>query len=157
MDEEIINRNKNINRGFRKLVVWQEAIELYVFEKNKIRKLKDVPFKVRAQVEDSIFSCHSNIAEGYGRRYLKENIQFNNVALASLAENYSQLFALYSSDDLDMDWFNDFDNRHFSLENKLINFIKSQINQIKNSNEWHDDFIVREFIEKYGENGGLED
>ena len=67
MDERLLNRNRNINRGFRKLVVWQEAIELYVFVKEKIKKLNQVPFKVKAQVEDSIYSCHSNIAEEYSR------------------------------------------------------------------------------------------
>ena len=76
MDEKLLNRNRNNNRGFRKLIVWQEAIELYVFVKKKIRKLNEVPFKVKAQVEDSIYSCHSNIAEGYSRRSIKEYIQF---------------------------------------------------------------------------------
>lgn len=61
MNEEIINRNKNINRGYRKLVVWKEAVELYVFVKTRVRSLKNVPYKVKAQVEDSAFSCHSNI------------------------------------------------------------------------------------------------
>ena len=61
MNKEIINRNKNINRGYRKLIVWQEAIELYVFVKKKMRKLKEVPYKIKAQVEDSAFSCPSNI------------------------------------------------------------------------------------------------
>ena len=28
MDEELLNRNKNINRGYRKLEVWKEAVEL---------------------------------------------------------------------------------------------------------------------------------
>lgn len=28
----ILERNKNLNRGFRKLNVWREAIELYAFE-----------------------------------------------------------------------------------------------------------------------------
>lgn len=62
MNHEIINRNKNINRGYRKLEVWQEAIEFYVFVKKKVRKLNEVPFKIRAQVEDSAYSCPSNIA-----------------------------------------------------------------------------------------------
>lgn len=35
MDEELLNRNKNINRGFRKLEVWKEAVELYVFVTKK--------------------------------------------------------------------------------------------------------------------------
>ena len=97
MDEEFLNRNRNINRGFRKLEVWKEAIELYVFVKNKIRTLDSVPFKIKAQVEDSIFSVHSNIAEGYSRRSLKEYIQFVNIAISSLAENYSQILALVTS------------------------------------------------------------
>jgi four helix bundle protein len=74
MDEIIINRSKNINRGYRKLEVWQNSINLYVFVKNKIRELNNPPYKLRAQVEDSIFSCPSNIAEGYSRRGLKENM-----------------------------------------------------------------------------------
>ena len=37
MDDEILERNKNLNRGFRKLKVWREAIDLYVFEKKVLR------------------------------------------------------------------------------------------------------------------------
>jgi len=39
--------------------------------------------------------------EGYSRRGLKENIQFNNIALSSLAENYSQVFSLFEGNDID--------------------------------------------------------
>jgi len=120
MDAELLNRNKNINRGFRKLEVWNEAINLYVFVKDKVRDLKEVPFKVRAQVEDSAYSCHSNIAEGYSRRSLKEYIQFINISLSSLAENYSQIFALHSGGDIDRIWFDEYDKKHYSLENKLV-------------------------------------
>lgn len=124
MDEELLNRNKNINRDYRKLEVWTEAMELYVFVKNKIRTLNKVPFKIKEQVEDSIFSVHSNIAEGYNRRSLKEYIQFVNIAWASLAENYSQIIAFYSSKDIDKKWFDDYDKKHYSFENKLIQLIK---------------------------------
>lgn len=31
--QKYLNKNKNINRGFRDLVVWQEAIKLFVFTK----------------------------------------------------------------------------------------------------------------------------
>jgi four helix bundle protein len=148
MDEELINRNKNINRGFRKLEVWKEAIELYVFVKFKIRSLVEVPFKVRAQVEDSIFSVHSNIAEGHCRRSIKENIQFVNIALSSLAENYSQIFALLSSSDIEREWFDEYDKKHYSLENKLIQFNKKMITKL-DKNEWNNDYIIRELIEKY--------
>ena len=152
MSDEIINRNKNINRGFRKLEVWQEAIALYVFVKEKTRSIDSVPFKIKAQVEDSIFSCHSNIAEGYCRRSLKESIQFNNIALSSLGENYSQVYALFMARDIDVEWFNQYDLKHYSIENKLINYNKSQINQLKNKSEWRDDYILREIIERYEPN-----
>ncbi len=149
MDEELLNRNKNINRGYRKLEVWKEAIELYVFVTKKVRTLESVPFKVRAQVEDSIFSVHSNIAEGYSRRSLKEYIHFINISLSSLAENYSQTFALVSSDDIKKDWFNEYDMKHYSLENKLIQMNKIMISKI-DKNEWKNDYVIRELVEKYG-------
>ena len=149
MNEEIINRNKNINRGYRKLDIWKESIELYVFVKTKIRNLKDVPYKVRAQVEDSALSCPSNIAEGYSRRGLKENIQFNTIALASLAENYTQILALTEGADIEKSWFDEYDSKQYSLENKLINYNKSQIVLLKNNIEWRNDYVVREIIEKY--------
>lgn len=152
INEEIINRNKNINRGFRKLEVWKEAIELFAFVKKRQNNLKTVSFKVNAQVEDSIFSVHSNFAEGYSRRYLKVTIQFNSIALTSLAENYSQNFALLVSEDIDREWFDEYDSKHYSLENKLINYNKSQIIQLKEKSDWRNDYIVREMIEKYGVN-----
>jgi four helix bundle protein len=148
MDEEIKNRYKNINRGFRKLEVWNEAIDLYVFVKDKVRNLSGVPFKVRAQVEGSAYSCHSNIAEGYSRRSLKEYIQFINISLSSLAENYSQIFALYSSSDIDRKWFDEFDKKHYSLENKLIQMNKVMITKV-DQNVWKNDYILKEIVEKY--------
>ncbi len=36
--EIYVEKNKNINRGFRKLEVWKEAIELYAFVKKIIRR-----------------------------------------------------------------------------------------------------------------------
>ncbi|MCH8170953.1 MAG: four helix bundle protein [Bacteroidetes bacterium] len=80
IDKELLNRNKNINRGYRKLIVWNEAIELFVFVKKKLNTLKSISFKVKAQIEDSIFSVHSNIAEGHCRRHLKENGLMNMIS-----------------------------------------------------------------------------
>ena len=33
--DDLIERNKNINRGYRKLTVWKEAIDLYVYIKSR--------------------------------------------------------------------------------------------------------------------------
>jgi four helix bundle protein len=149
MDENIKNRNKNINRGFRKLDIWNEAIELYAFVKQRLNITNTISLKVKAQIESSIFSVHSNIAEGYSRRYLKENIQFNNIALASLGENYSQIYALLISNDIDKKWFNEYDIKHYSLENKMLNYNKKQIALLKEKSDWKDDYMINELIIKY--------
>ncbi len=140
IDEVRVNRNKNINRGYRKLEVWKEAIDLFVFVKEKLNSMSTISYKVKAQIEDSVFSVHSNIAEGHCRRFLKENIQFNTIALASLGENYSQIFALLSSGDIDKEWFDLYDEKHYSLENKLLKLNKSFIDKLKNNEEWHQDY-----------------
>ena len=149
--EKYLEKNKNINRGYRKLEVWKEAVELYSFVKKKILTLKELSFKTKAQIEDSALSISSNIAEGYCRRYLKENIQFNTIALSSLGENYSQIFSLFNSDEIDEEWFNDYDKIHYSLENKLIKLNKTSIENLKTNYDWKNDYQVRELIEQYNE------
>ena len=152
MEMKYIERNKNINRGYRKLEIWQEAIKLFKFIKDKIDNLNRISFKVKAQIEDSAFSVHSNIAEGYCRRHIKENIQFNNIALASLGKNYSQIYSLFYTRIIDEQWFNEYDSLHYSLENKLISYNKSQIKQLQEKSEWRTDYIIKELEEKYGIN-----
>lgn len=147
---KFIENNKNINRGYRKLEVWQEAIKLFKVVKKKIDGLNTVSFKVKAQIEDSVFSVHSNIAEGYCRRHAKENIQFNNIALASLGENYSQIYSLFYSELIDEKWFTEYDSMHYSLENKLINFNKAQIKYLKEKSDWRDDYVIKELEIQYG-------
>ncbi len=139
IDEVILNRNKNINRGYRKLVVWKEAIELFAIVKKKLKTTKTISCKLNAQIEDSISSVHSNIAEGYCRRHLKENIQFNSIALSSLGENYSQIFGLLNSEDIEKEWFDKYDALRYSLKNKLINLNKSLLNK-SNNEKWNKDY-----------------
>ena len=144
-----INKHKNINRGYRKLGVWIDAIDFYVFVSKKVRNLKDVPFKIKAQAEDSAYSVHSNISEGYCRRFIKENIQYINIALSSLGENYSQIFALLNNSDIDETWFQEFDKKHFELENKLIRYMQSLIRQLNEETDWRTDYQIRDIVEKY--------
>ena len=147
--EKYLEKNKNINRGYRKLEVWKEAVELYSFVKKKLKTLKELSFKTKAQIEDSSLSVSSNIAEGYCRRYLKENIQFNTIALASLGENYSQIFALFNAEEINEECFNEYDTIHYSLENKLIKLNKTSIENLMNNYDWKNDYQIREIIEKY--------
>ena len=54
--ENYLVKNKNINRGYRKLEVWKEAVELYSLIKKKIKSLPDLSYKTKAQIEDSALS-----------------------------------------------------------------------------------------------------
>jgi len=148
--KELLQQNKNINRGYRELEVWKEAVELFHFVREKFKTIDNISFKVKAQVEDSIFSVHSNIAEGYCRRSIKENIQYLAISLSSLGENYSQIFTLTNSDDIDIDWFKEYDKKHYSLENKLIKLNQTYISKMKAKEDWKNDYLIREIIEGYG-------
>jgi four helix bundle protein len=139
-DDDILERNKDLNRGFRKLRVWREAIELYAFEKKVLGDVKGLPFKIRDQVLDSGFSISSNTAEGYCRRSIKEYIQFVNVALGSAGENYSQMYALLRSGEISQNTFDEFDKRHYGVENKLINLARSLTRKMKNGQDWNSDY-----------------
>ena len=142
MEDEVLERNKNLNRGFRKLRVWREAIELYAFEKRILDQIRGISFKIKDQILDSVFSISSNLAEGYCRRSIKEYIQFVNVALGSAGENYSQMYALLKSGDISKDIFDEFDKRHYGVENKLINLAKSLSKKMKTGDDWNSDYKI---------------
>ncbi|MCK4829788.1 four helix bundle protein [bacterium] len=142
MGDEVLERNKNLNRGFRKLLVWREAIDIYVFEKKVFGQIKGISFKIRDQILDSAFSISSNISEGYCRRSIKEYIQFINIALGSTGENYSQFYALLRSNEISKDTFDEYDKRHYSLENKLINLAKSLSKKLKGGDDWNSDYKI---------------
>ena len=140
--DEVLERNKNLNRGFRKLNVWREAVDLYGFEKKVLGEVKGIVFKIRDQVLDSAFSISSNLAEGYCRKSIKEYIQFVNVALGSCGENYSQMYALLKSQEISKDIFDDFDTRHYAVENKLVNLAKALSKKVKTGKDWDSEYKV---------------
>jgi four helix bundle protein len=142
IEDELLERNKNLNRGFRKLEVWREAVQLYGFEKKVLDSLKKISFKIKDQVLDSVFSIGSNIAEGYCRRSIKEYIQFINVALGSCGENYSQFYALLESGEIGRAVFDEFDERHHRIENKLMNLAKALSKKMKTGEDWDSDYKV---------------
>jgi len=79
-------KRKNINRGFTKLRVWDDAILLFklVYKTNK-----NFPYelsKSRNNILDAAHSIARNIAEGYCRKNLKEYLNFLNIALGSCGE-----------------------------------------------------------------------
>ena len=141
-EDALLERNRNLNRGFRKLVVWRESVEVYTFIKKELNRVNGLSFRIRDQVLASAFSISSNLAEGYCRKSIKEYVQFINIALGSAGENYSQMYALLRSQEISKEIFDEFDNLHYSVENKLINLAKSLSRKIKNNADWNSNYKV---------------
>jgi hypothetical protein len=72
---------KNINRGYQKLTVWQDAAQLYVLTVKIFRRFHGELRRVAANQIASVDSVHRNIAEGYCRRSLNEYLQFSSIPL----------------------------------------------------------------------------
>ena len=81
-----------IEYSFEKLKVWQEAKKLVI---EVYHLLDDFPsiekYALCDQIRRAIVSVPSNIAEGSGRRSLKEQIHFLEISYGSLMEVYNQL------------------------------------------------------------------
>jgi hypothetical protein len=76
----------NINRGFKKLRVWGDAVGLYVLA---CEILTGFPFELKKVASNAIDAAHSisrNIAEGYCRRSLREYLNLLNIAPGSCGE-----------------------------------------------------------------------
>lgn len=82
--------------GFKKLLVWQNAIEysIKVLQLTQVIRKKGGYYKLIEQVESSADSVPSNIAEGKGRFSKKEFKHFLYISRGSLYESVSQLNAL---------------------------------------------------------------
>ncbi len=77
---------KNVNRGFRNLRVWQDAVELYVLCYKIFSNFPPGLLKVASNAIDAAHSVNCNIAEGHCRKSIKEYLNFLNIALGSCGE-----------------------------------------------------------------------
>ena len=84
---------RNKNRGYQKLRVWMDAVEYYKKTWEVFRKLPYELRRVASQQIASTDSVHRNIAEGYCRRSIHEYLKFLYIALGSLGESVSGLYA----------------------------------------------------------------
>jgi len=130
---------KNINRGFRQLRVWNNAIDLYVLT---CKILSGSPYELKKTISNCIDAAHSisrNIAEGYSRRSIKEYLNYLNIALGSSGEYYSSIFSFYKADQITEEDFEKLDKLHYKTENVLIQLTKSLQQKLK-ENEWDENF-----------------
>ncbi len=84
-----------MKHNFRELNIWKKSMELAFDTYNLTRKLPDVEkFSLVSQINRSVISIPSNIAEGTGRNSEKEVCRFLDIALGSSYELETQLLLL---------------------------------------------------------------
>jgi four helix bundle protein len=135
----MMQERHNINRGFRKLRVWNDAIDLYVLT---CKLLTNFPFELKKTLGNCIDCSQSisrNIAEGYSRRSCKEYLNFLNIALGSSGEFHSCIFSFAKAGQITEEEYEKMDELHFKVENELIQLIKSIQKKQKEGN-WEDTF-----------------
>jgi four helix bundle protein len=140
---------KNKNRGYQKLRVWNDAIDFYV---QTCRVFRGFPYELKRVASQSIASSdsvHRNIAEGYCRRSIREYLNFLNIALGSLGESVSGIYAYKKSNQITEEDFQKLDALAFKLENGLLKLVQS-LEQKRDHGEWIDNLMVKESNTVYG-------
>ncbi len=140
---------RNKNRGFTQLRVWNDAIELYKLSCGVFRKFPYELKRVASQSIASSDSIHRNISEGYCRRSIKEYIQFLYIALGSLGESVSGLYACHGAKQISDQEFEQLDSLAFKLENGLLKLVES-LERKRDKGEWTDNLMIKESNAIYG-------
>ena len=134
---------RNINRGFKQLRVWQDAVALYVLAYEIFRKF---PFELKKIASNAIDASHSisrNIAEGYCRRSIKEYLNHLNISLGSCGEFHSCCCSFLSANQITNEEYERLDVLHYKVENELLQLIKS-LQKKQAEGKWEDSFIHAE-------------
>ena len=132
---------KNINRGYKKLDVWNNAIELYVLSTRIFQGLSKEYLKVAGNSIDAAHSISRNISEGYCRRSIKEYLNSLNYSLGSCGEFHSSYYACFKARQISEAEFEVLDVLHYKVENQLIKLIES-LQRKQKSNDWIDNFAT---------------
>ena len=128
---------KNINRGFKKLRVWQDAVSLYILA---CKVFTNFPFELKKVAANCIDAAHSisrNISEGYCRRSLKEYLNHLNIALGSCGEFHSCYYTFKQAGQITDEEYEQLDQLHYKVENALLKLIGS-LQKKQAGGEWED-------------------
>jgi len=131
---------KNINRGYKKLRVWNDAVQLYVIAS---RILSSLPFELKRVGSNAIDSCHSisrNIAEGYCRRSIREYLNYLNFALGSCGEFHSSYVSFRRAEQISETDYEQLDELHYRVENELIQLVRT-LQKKQGDDDWEDTFL----------------
>jgi four helix bundle protein len=130
---------KNINRGFKRLRIWQDSISLYIMA---CKIFSTFPFELKKVAANSIDAVHSvsrNISEGYCRRSLKEYLNHLNIALGSCGEFHSCYESFKQAGQITEEEFEKLDQLHYKVENGLLKLMES-LQKKQKVGDWEDTF-----------------
>lgn len=130
---------KNVNRGFKKLRVWQDAISLYVLASKIFSKFPFEFKKVAANCIDAAHTISRNISEGHCRRSLKEYLNYLNFALGSIGEFHSCYESFRKAGQITDEEHEQLDKLHYKVENALLKLIGS-LQKKQKEKDWEDTF-----------------
>jgi len=130
-------KRRNINRGYMKLEVWNEAIMLLKMINSILLEIVNIDFKLKSQILNAVQSISSNISEGYCRKSINEYLYFLNVSLGSCGEVLTRILGLKVIGLLSEKTYEEIDKLHYSVENKLLALIKS-LQSKRNEHTWVD-------------------
>lgn len=137
-----MNERRNLNRGYMKLIVWQEARKLYRLTWKTFKAFSFELMKVAANQIASEDSIHRNIAEVYCRKSISEYLNFLNFSPSSLGESVSGINTYYYSDHINMHDFEVWDSLAYKIDNVLKRLIES-LEVKKYDDKWNDSYIIR--------------
>jgi four helix bundle protein len=140
---------RNKNRGYQKLRVRMDAIEYYKKTWEIFRKLPYELKRVVSQQTASSDSVHRNIAEGYCRRSIQEYLKFLYIALGSLGESVSGLYAYKGAKQLSPEDFEALDDLAYKLENGLLRLVQT-LEEKREFGEWTYHLMIKESNAAYG-------
>jgi four helix bundle protein len=130
---------RNINRGFKKLRIWQDSISLYIMA---CKILSAFPFELKKVAANGIDAAHSisrNISEGYCRRSLKEYLNHLNIALGSCGEFHSCYESFKQAGQITEEEYEKLDQVHYKVENGLLKLMES-LQKKQRVGNWEDTF-----------------
>jgi len=130
---------KNINRGFKKLRIWQDSISLYIMA---CKIFSTFPFELKKVAANGIDAAHSisrNISEGYCRRSLKEYLNHLNIALGSCGEFHSCYESFKQAGQITEEEYEKLDQLHYKVENELLKLIES-LQKKQKFGDWEETF-----------------
>ena len=113
---------------FEDLEVWKKSRDLRIFVKKLTLKFpNEEKYVLGNQVLRSSRSIGNNIAEGYGRYFYQENIQFCRIARGSLEETLDHLIIAFDQGYISTQDLTDFRSLHndcLKLLNGYISYLK---------------------------------